>query len=1023
MARTVALVEYRVLGPLEVRAGDHTVQIPGYKEKVLLALLLVELGIVVSADRIIFELWGDEPPASATQNLRTLVSRLRRHLGRETIITQRPGYRIDADPEHVDSHFFEQLADEATRQRNRPAHAGEIAGRALALWRGRALAGFEGFLFADNEERRLEQRKLSIMEVAFDAGLALGRHSALVAELREAVDHHPLYQPFYGKLMLALYRSGRAPEALQLYSEAQRVLGEELGIEPSQEIRSIERSIVMEDASLDLNTPSAPHNLPTVFTSFVGRETELASLVAAIPQRRMVTLTGPGGSGKSRLALETAARLLDVYRDGVWRVELAPLRAADSVVPAISKAFGDPVSHAADPMGSLVDLLKERQLLLVIDNCEHLLSASARAASTILDQCPNVTIMATSRETLGIPGESVWLVPPLRIPEMGAPVDQQEQADAVRLFVSRAKDSSSEFELTGENRDHVFDICRLVDGLPLALELAATRVSSLSPREISKRVSHDIGVLAAPRGSATARHQTMRAALDWSYRLLDDESAAVFRKLAIFRGGWTIEDSEAALGADSTDVIADLVDRSLVEHLYGRRLEYRLLEPIREYADEHLKASPDFETVSDRHAAVYLVLARRADQQLRSHNQMDWLLLLEEEHDNLRKAIARSLDSGETGHALQLVASLGLFWFMGGHWHESWEWLTRALDAAGEGYPLERAAAVYRTGAIQVIRVNHEAVMPYVRDSLETCRSAGDRYGEAWCLHLMGHELAFTSPDDSLQPLTAAREIFEGLGCEWEVAWSDRYIGSSLCEMGRVDEGAEILLRSISDFREMGDLSQTAYSLFSLGGTLVMLDEYGPEAARPYLLRCLRLSEQIGDRVWGAHATSRLAIASHRSGLDDAHALLIEGAERHRLIGDDACLASSFGYLAEIEEQTGDDAAAAGYLAEAIRIGMRISATAGVAINFDRLARLGMRTGRHDEALRLVQAVQTAVDSGDLSMHPILAAKHNEMVALMETPIKPRGSIADTVPLALELAESIRAETSVAVTQSDGLAR
>lgn len=1015
MARRFVQVEYRILGPLEVRDGDHTVQIPGRKEKALLALLLVELGTVVSADRMVFELWGDEAPATAAQNLRTLVSRLRRHLGKETIITQRPGYRIGAEPEDVDAHLFEQLADEAARDRSQSASTAETAERALALWRGRALADFECFHFADNEARRLEQRKLTTMELAFDSGLALGRHADLVADLRAAVDQNPLHEPFYRMLMLALYRSGRAAEALKVYTEAELVLGEELGIEPTQEVRSIERSIVMEDSSLDLISRTSPNNLPTAFSSFVGRDEELASLIAALPRRRMVTLTGPGGSGKSRLALETATRVLNMFRDGVWRVELAPLRDPDSVVPAIGNAFGDPVSHAADPMGSLIDLLRERHLLLVIDNCEHLVAATARIVSTILQRCPDVTIMATSREALGIPGESVWLVPPLRVPEVGAPVEEQEQAEAVRLFVSRAKDAASAFELSDENRHHVFDICRLVDGLPLALELAATRVSSLSPRAISERVSHDLGVLSAPRGSAAARHQTMRAALDWSYQLLDDRSAAIFRKLAVFRGGWTVDDSQALLGADSTDVIADLVGGSLVERLHGRRLDYRLLEPIREYATELLNSSPDLEPVSERHAEVYAELASKADEGLRSHEQMDWLRLLEDEHDNLREAIAWSLEFGKTQRALELVASLGLFWFMGGHWQESWEWLTKALDAAGERYPVERAAAVYRTGAIQVIRVNHEAVMPHVHRSLETCRSTGNRYGEAWCLHLIGHAIAFASPEGSLQPLTEARQIFEELSCEWEVAWSDRYIGSALCEIGRVDEGSEVLLRSISDFREMGDLSQTAYSLFSLGGTLVLLDDYGPEVARPYLLRCLRLSEQIGDRVWAAHATSRLAIASHLSGVDDAHSRFIEAAERHRVIGDDACLASTFGYLAEIEEQRGEEASAAGYLAEAIRIGMRISATAGVAINFDRLAALGIRMGRAGVALRLLQAVQQSLDSGELSMHPILAAKHEELVALMGVPIEPQGSIANLVPLALELAESIREDVAVGI--------
>lgn len=1007
-------VEYRILGPLEVRESSRLVEIPGVKERALLALLLVELGTVVSTDRVIYELWSDDPPKTVQATVRTLVSRLRKIIGKDSIVAERPGYRLTAAPAAVDSQVFEKLADEAFRNRAHVQAAERTSAEGLALWNGRALADLDGFDFAANESRRLEQRRLDLLELRLDTGMRMGKHIDLIPDIRTAVDQNPMHERFHGMLMLALYRSGHTPEALAVYRDLATKLGEELGIGPSHELRSIEAAIVTEDDSLDLDTPVHPHNLPFSLTSFVGRANELDALIEAVPDRRLLTLTGPGGSGKSRLAVEVGNRLIPAFPDGVWRVELAPLRGPDSIAPTISAVFGDPGSHSSDPLGSLTDLLGQGRLLMLLDNCEHLLNSVAPTVTTILETCPNLTILATSREPLGIAGESVWLVPPLRTPDPSSSIEEQGSSEAVRLFVSRARDVNSGFELDDDSSIHVFEICRMVDGLPLAIELAAARVSTMSVNTLEERLRSDLSVLSSGRGSTTARHETMTAALDWSYRLLDPRTAEVFCKLAVFRGGCTSKDVRSVLGDESMEIVTELVNRSLVERLHGRRLEYRLLEPIREYANQRFEQLSDATEVLRRHAATYLQLARRADRALRGPEQIDWLRLIEEEHDNMRAAIARSLDSDDIATSLELVAWLGHFWFMAGLWKESWDWLRAAIEQAGDRFPAERATAVYRTGAVQVIRVNHEAIMDWVHDALATCRSNGDRYGEAWCLHLIGHSLGFgSSPEGAIGPLTESRDIFAGLGCGWEVAWSNRFIGNSECDLGEMDEGFRLLLGSVSAFREMGDLWQTAYGLFGIGANLLVYREDGPTAARPYLLRCLRLSEQIGDRVWSAHAMSRLGLASLRAGDEDAETLLREAAERHRLIGDDACVASTFGYLGDLLENAGDESQAAGFFAYSIRAAQRIDATRSIAASFDRIARLAIKRGRIDEARRIVGAVQSAVDDGSLAHHPIYDPLHKEVVELLDVEPATGESIESMIPIALETAESIHEEQHI----------
>lgn len=1006
-------VEYAILGPLEVRDGDRIVEIPGLKERAILGLLVVEAGTVVSADQMVFELWGDEPPETALPTLRTHVSRLRKALGDDSpIVTHKPGYVLDADPESLDVFRFEMLADRARKTGDDPQLSSRAANEALALWRGPALADLGGFLFAESETRRLEERRVATMALGFDADLRLGRHDQIVPMLRSITALHRYHERFWAQLMLALYRSGRAGEALEVFAEAERALGETLGIGPSAELRSLERSIVMEDAALELASGSQPHNLPSAISSFIGRDKEISALEDTLSRSRLVTLTGVGGSGKSRLAVECATRLLGRYRDGVWQVELAPIHNPDVVASAVSLALGEPASHAADPVKSLVEYLKDRQVLLLLDNCEHLLSSCADLVTQLTSRCPDLTVLVTSRESLRVPGETVWLVPPLELPDPADSANEQESSEAFRLFAARASSAAPGFGVTDENRPHVTELCRALSGLPLALELAAARSASFTPEQLLERLGEGLEVLSSPR-IGTERHQTMRSALDWSYRLLDDGLAGVFRRLGVFRGGWTIEDAHQIVSDDqdnTAEQIASLVDKSLVAIVPGEPGRYRFLEPIREFSVELFGETEDADEIRARHAVHYLELAESADRHLRGPEQRSWLARMQADHDNLRKAIRWAIETDKADTALELVAASAWFWFMTGHWRDSWAWLQQSLEASGDKYPGLRAKAVYTAGGLQVIRVNPTDVLPLLEQALEDCREDGDDYGEAWCLHLIGHAGFWRAQEEPLEMLLEARDIFERLDRPWEVAWSDRYIGDALGEQGDGRRAVELELSSISAFREMGDQWSTAFGLHNIAQLMLMLTDQGPEKAKPYFERCLRLSEDIGDPVWTAHAINGLAHCAYLMKEGDAESFYKEAQDRLRLIGDDNCLSTALGFLGDLRRKEGDWPGAGSHYAEALRIRHRMGNKFGTAVNLDRLALLGAATGHEAEAGRVAGAVDHAVSVGEVKLTWVYQGLHDELMKSVQVDDRDE-NLDEIVPFALELAEAISAES------------
>ncbi len=615
---------FGILGPVEARHADGSpVTLGGPKVRTLLALLLADAGNVVSTDRLIDGLYGEAPPEGAANALQSQVSRLRRSLG--GLVELHPaGYRIVADKSDVDAFRFEELARDGRQALNagNPGQAEKLLRAALELWRGPA----------EVDSARLDELRLAAMEDHAEAQLALG--GANVPRLKELVAEYPLRERLRGQLMRALAASGRQAEALTAFEDARRTLADELGADPSPELAEAHLAI-LKGQTAEVN------RVPAQLTSFVGREPELARVTELLTANRLVTLTGPGGTGKTRLAVEAAGKLNDVCF-----VELA--EAVDELPQVVLAALGmrEPArSHrqVAPPIERLVAALTDRPMVLVLDNCEHVIDAAAQLAGRLLAAHAELRILATSREPLAITGETLFPVPQLDI------------EPATRLFTDRAKAVRSDFEAGEEDIAH---ICRALDGLPLAIELAAARVRSLPVTQLAARLADRFALLSKGSRAAEARHRTLRAVVEWSWDLLDNNERLLASRLTVFAGGATLADAESVCGLpDTLDLLAGLVDKSLVE-VSGDR--YRMLETIRAFCAEHL--ADDTRRV---HAVHFLDFARRANTHLLGAQQLSWLAALDAEHDNLQAALRWAVEADDA-LALQLIGALSTYWWMRG---------------------------------------------------------------------------------------------------------------------------------------------------------------------------------------------------------------------------------------------------------------------------------------------------------------------------------------------------------------------
>ena len=679
----VVALELRVLGPVQAVRAGRDVPLGGPKQRAVLALLLVDVGRVVPAGQLIEALWQGRPPTGAAKTLRSYVSRLRTALAPEVAVVPRGGgYALAVGPDQVDASRFERLvqAGQGALGLGEAAVAAARFAEAVALWQGRALADVADVQPLALEAARLEELRLVAVEGRAEASIALGLHGEVVGELERLVAEYPVRERLWRLLVLALYRAERQADALATYRRAQAMLAEELGLEPGEELRELAQAVLRQEVA----APRRPerHGLAVPLTSFVGREEEVAALRELVNRVRLVTLTGPGGVGKTRLAAEAAAAMVERFGDGIWLADLAGVSDPELVASRVMESLG--VRQAGDlpVLEVLRSRLRGAELLLVLDNCEHLLGGCARLAGDLLGGAPGLRVLATSREPLGVAGETMFTVRPLTVPADPDDAASIAGSPAVRLFADRAAARAGR-DVVGAAAGTVGRICRALDGLPLAIELAAARASALSVAEIEQHLADKFRFLAYQSPVAGARHQALKAAIGWSYELLPGAERSFLRQLSVFAGGFRLAEAAAVCCAGDEAAALDLVDALVSKSLLVAQAaaeapasgtRYRLLETIREYAAGQLDAAAEVGRARMQHASTYLGLAEREHR----------LAVLSAEHDNFRAALDWSLVQGdETG--LRLAAALGGFWRARGLFQDGRGWLERAAARVPSG--------------------------------------------------------------------------------------------------------------------------------------------------------------------------------------------------------------------------------------------------------------------------------------------------------------------------------------------------
>ncbi len=663
----------------------------GARERTLVAVLALAGGATVGTDRLIDAIWEESLPANPQNALQALVSRLRRSIGVDSIETEPAGYRLTVADSDVDVLRFRDLVEKAAAEPD-PAERSRRYDEALALWRGPAFSDFRYAEFALPDIAALEEAHLLATEGRIEARLEMGGGAELLPDLEELIAAHPLRESLRAHQMLALYRAGRQSDALRAFSAARRTLGAELGIEPGPELRALEEAVLLQDAALDRGSPQHPDRppptLPARLSSFVGRDREMSEVTAAFQETRLVTLTGAGGAGKTSLAIEVARHLRSDYEDGVWFVDLAPLTDSDLVADTLVWALGlelpggiAPGARQVDPIAAVVQYLREKSALLVIDNCEHVIDSAATVAEAVLLGCPGVDVLATSRDRLAVPGEMLWRVPPLGLAGNG------KWSDAVALFMERASAVDPGFQPTADDADLIVEMCRNLDGMPLAIELAAARTRSLSVAEVAERLTGGLDVLSGgPRGGSE-RQRTLEATIDWSYQLLGPGEQDLFARLAVLHGSFDLRTIEAAapehwspgrvLGA-----IERLIDLSVVTTLrLGGSSRYRMLETLRVFASGKLDASGDATSVRGQLLDYYLQKLAGAEDDLRGPGQLECLSAIEADLDTVRSLLDWSV-ANAPDRGLRLAGMLGWFWYLRGNGAEARHHLGAMLDAA-----------------------------------------------------------------------------------------------------------------------------------------------------------------------------------------------------------------------------------------------------------------------------------------------------------------------------------------------------
>jgi predicted ATPase len=855
----------------------------------------------------------------------------------------------------------------------------------------RGARGFDEWLIYERERIRLGTLDALFSLVNFHANTAnfpKGIHYA-----RRALELEPLMEAGYQQLMRLLDHSGRSSEALIQYENCRQILSKELGVDPSEETQELFSCLLKGERLPGIPGTQHQHNLPLPLSDIIGRDDDLTQIATLLenPACRLLSLIGIGGIGKTRLGFHAAAAGLDFFPDGVWLVELAAFTETEILPDHIAAVFGVTAQEAKSRRGVtdiLVDYLKHKNLLLVLDNCEHLIEACASYAEVLIKGCPQVKVLATSREPFGIPGEQIYQVLPLALPPDNAQPQNLYEYPAIRLFLKRAASSRPRFGFTTENTDVLVEICRQLDGIPLAIELAAARVKLLSLNQIAERLQDRFHLLTGGPRTALPRHQTLQATMDWSYNLLTEAERSLLRRLPVFSGGWTLEAAEevASFGEVTQQQILDLhtqlVDKSLVSvEEWESSMRYGMLETVRQYGMIKLSEEGEVDKVRRWHANTYVHLAEQADEGLRDHRQIESLEILDTEHDNLRSALRWSIEVGEADLAFRLIGALGWYWFMRGHWVEARRSLTKVLDMGKEALPGLRTKALYRVGGLELIRGNLVGTVELIEEATAICRVAGDIEGLAWCLNLLGQGRMWYREDfPKAGPLLSESiDLFRSLENDWGVAWCLRYSGQVVEFLGEYERGKAIQEESYLIFEKIGDTWNSAHSIYLLGTSAFRNGDF-PVAKRAYE-GCLMKCEFVEDKVMKAHALRGLAqLALHMDNIQQAEMLFRNALEALQKIGDENCAAIAKRDLAEVMQRQGDFSQSAALLSQSLRSYETLGFEEGQVWVIERFASLAVSMGFGERAARLLAGGGGHLGEGDVPLSPNFRDEHSKLV-------------------------------------------
>lgn len=879
-----------MIGPLEVRLDDGVVaDVPGSRLRALLIALALDAGRTVQKATLVDWIWGERPPSDATNALQRLVSRLRKVLPDGSIEGQPSGYRLLVDPDAVDALRFERLVDRA-RAADGPRRV-QLLREALVLWRGKAMqdVDLEGSEAFDAAVARLEGLHLTALEDRFDAEISLGHGADLVPELTDLVAAHPLRERLVAALMRGLAAAGRDTEALLAYERTREALADGLGVDPSPELSDLHVALLRGEVAR--RDESRRTNLRAELSSYVGKDADVAAVRDLVGEHRLTTLIGPGGAGKTRLATETARRLLGDLPDGVWLVELAAIGTDGDVAQVTLAGLGlrdTLLGEATDvePTERLVAAIREREMVLVLDNCEHVVEQAAVFAHRLLGECRRLRILATSREPLGITGEALWPVLPLGLPAPDADLGEVASAPAVLLLRERARAARQDLVVDTATLATMARICRVLDGMPLAIELAATRLRTMSVSQLADRLDDRFRVLTGGSRTALPRHRTLRAMVDWSWELLTGAERTVLRRLAVFVGGASLDAAEAVCAGEAAgeeqvlDLLTALTEKSLLiaDADADGSPRYRMLGTIKEYAAQRLAEAGESDLARRAHLDWFVELAEATEPQLRRPEQLRGLTTLAGEHDNISAAMRGALTAGEAQAAMRLAAGAGWYWWLSGHKTEGLELITAAAKLPGEVDDGTRAA-VYSL-----------VVMFASSGRAADERQAADWIHKAYEISLRDgpHSplLGLVAPLELMlrgsDPLSAWEAVLDS-DDPWARALGRLQLGKMRVVLGRPGPDADAYLeQALAEFRALGERFGISFALTELADRVATRGDFA--AAAGYYERAVAVVAEVGA-------------------VEDVIRMRAGQARLYRLLGDEDASAAAIAEAARLAER------------------------------------------------------------------------------------------------------------------------